>query len=143
MGFLLGIITGLVVAIWLTKLLCKSSLGRTIGAILGIISFKYVINAGTIIRGREETFLWECMELFLESFLFIFGICGIILGILQIIAIIAEIPIPKSIVNLIKVIVTVISFIIAIACIGTGVLSPVGHALAQGIKALWRNNGEP
>lgn len=52
-------------------------------------------------------------------------------------------PIPKSVVNLIKVIVTVISFIIAIACIGTGVLSPVGHALAQEIKALWRNNGEP
>lgn len=142
MGFILGTITGLVLAILVEILLWKSSITRIIGAILGIICFKYVTNAGTIIRVEEETFLWEYVEITLEVFLFIFGICGIVLAIIQVVAIFSKINLPKSIATPLKWIFTAILFVIAIACIGTGVFAPMGLACRQAIKTLWKNNEE-
>jgi len=146
MPFILGALTGLVLSIFLTSKLYTSPSGRTCGAIIGIIGFCYERNRGTIIEAMnnyplgEGPFLLTYIEVILEVFLFVFGLCAIILGIIQIVYIFSnrKTNTVKVMSNKAKWVWTIVLLIVALLCISTIILSPIAYGCKEMIKTIWR-----
>ena len=149
MAWIFGIIFGFVSAILLTKILFYSSIGRTIGAIVGIAGFFYCVNHNGDFISISNNYTIDTLPFplaFAESvipvFLVVFGVCGFVLAIIQIVYVLSNNSSlgQKKLSNTTRWILTIILVIIAMVCISTVILAPIAYACKEAVKSLWREN---
>lgn len=148
MGWILGIISGLILLFLLAKYTYHSHLGRILGIVISTSMFIYmkdhcadVISAVNNYDFDDVPFLLAYVDTVLNV-LFLFRYLGIVYIICEIFSFIIKIipkssKKPKPISNTTRWVLTIIHIIIAIICVCTVILIPVAYACANNIKHIW------